>query len=412
MLFLFAGGAIMLNTINKAITLCSIASIIFWGCSSNPIQTTGGSSDTEISAKTIIGSVVDINGKPISNAVVWLNPIDSEKNLAPIDQGAGAVPPEVKPVMTDAQGAFRIVDVKIGDYAIEVNSGDSLAVLLYCSFDSADTVKKLPVDTLKPMVTISGTIIPNGSPDTRIVIDGINKPIAIDSLGGFRIKVPAGKHNVRFSPRDPTLKNYIVLPDLAPGAILDMGFIDPSLVTMPPPCQDSSCDISAMRLALNDMGLASVAVESVATFTNGRIIAINLRHRNLHVLSAEIARLTALKALDAGANQLHVPFPAISLCTSLTVLRLDSNEIPFVPNTIGAMLNLKELDLSENEISSLPISIVELKPDVLKLDNNRLLDMSGAIAQWADTLEPQWRLTQRSGMGGPPPFRGPQSNYH
>jgi hypothetical protein len=404
----------MLNVVSKAITLCSIASIIFWGCSNIPIQTTGGSSDTEVSAKAIIGSVVDMDGKPISNAVVWLSPIDSGKNPAPIDQGSDKTldnKPEIKLIVTDSNGMFKISDVKIGDYAIEVNSSDSIAVLIYCSFDSADTVKKLPVDTLKPMVTISGTIIPGGTPNTHIVIDGISKPVTIDSFGEFQIRFPAGKHNMRFLQLDPTIKNDIVLPDLAPGAILDIGFIDPALVPLPPACQDSSCDISAMRLALNDMGLDSVAVESTATFNRGRIIAINLRHRNLHILSAELARLTELKTLDVGANLLHVPFPAISLCTSLVVLRLDSNEIPFVPNTISALLNLKELDLSKNEISSLPISIIDLNLDVLKLDNNRLIEMSGAIAQWADTLEPQWRLTQRSGIGHPP-FRGPQSIFH
>jgi hypothetical protein len=392
----------MSDVVKNTVLLWAMTVLGFIGCNLTPTQTAGGSSDTEVSSKTITGSVVDINGKPISNAAVWLNAIDSEENMTPVHQGAAGTPPsnpEAKPVMTDEQGMFTIADVKIGDYAIEVNSGDSIAVLLYCSFDSADTIKKLPVDTLKPMVVISGTVLPNGGGNPQISVDGINRPVKIDSTGSFQIKVPAGKHSIKFFPHDPKRKRDFVLPYLPPGAKLDMGFVDPSSIEPFDPCEDSACDASAMRLLLNDMGLNSVAVESVATFKNGRITAVNLRHRQLHFLSTEITRLTALQILDVGANQLRAPFQAFSLCTSLIVLRLDSNYLPFVENGIGAMLNLKELDLSNNEIASLPITIINLKPEILKLENNRLLDLSGAPAQWADTFEPNWRATQRQGSG-------------
>ena len=165
-----------------------------------------------------------------------------------------------------------------------------------------------------------------------------------------------------------------------------------------------------MRLVLDDIGLSSVPVESVAVFKNGRLAEINLRHRELRNLSAEIARLTALTVLDAGANQLRSPLQTISACTTLTVLRLDSNNMYFVPNSIGAMRGLVTLDLSGNEIFSLPISIIALTPDTLRLDNNHLFDISDEIALWADAREPDWRATQRPDKG--PSFIGIDPGFH
>jgi hypothetical protein len=393
---------------NAILLSACAAAILFFQCSLSPVQTAGGSSDTEIS-KTIIGSVVDVNGKPVSNAMIFFNSIDSEDNMTPVSQGADTAHAHAQPVMTDANGLFKIGNVKTGKYAIEVNSGDSLAVILYCTFDSVDTVKHLPVDTLKPMVFISGTILPNGPSVTTIVIDGLNRPMKIDSAGKFTIKVPAGKHTVKFSQHGPNGKAGIFLPYLEPGAALDIGYIDPSM-QIPQPCGDSVCDFNAVSLMLRDMGLGSVAVESVAAFKNGRISTIKLRGQRLHFLSPEIARLTALETLDIGANQFHAPLQAVTSCLSLTVLRLDSNFIPYVGNSIGSMLNLKELDLSNNEISSLPISITSLTPAILKLDNNRLLDIDGPAAQWADTYEPNWRQTQRS--GGQPPVKDFETINH
>ena len=405
----------MNEVIKKAMPLVAIAVLGIIRCGLTPVQTAGGSSDTEISAKAIIGSVVDMNGNAVPNAAVWLNPIGMDESLAPpISHGPDTKPPDtlqIQEVMTDSNGTFRISNVKTGDYAIEVNSGDSIAVLLYCTFDSSDTVKKLPVDTLKPMVTITGTIVPDGPNNTDILIDGIRRHVQIDSSGRFQIKVPYGAHKIRYSTRDRNQRGSVSVPFLTPGTVQDIGYIDPSSSSqIPPPCADSACDASAMRLMLNDIGLDSVAVESVATFENGRITAINLRHRGLRALSVEIARLTALETLDVGANQLRSPLREVSLCASLTVLRLDSNDLPFVPNSIGSIHTLTELDLSNNEISSLPISIIELTPVSLKLDNNRLLDMSGAVAQWADAHEPNWRATQRP--PGNPPSKDPDVNFH
>jgi hypothetical protein len=392
----------MSNFIKQLVLFSAIAGLGFLGCGVLPVQTAGGSSDTEISAKTIVGSVVDQNGNAVPNAAVMLNKVVAE-GINPANPDNHMPPnPEpldtlvIKPVITDEHGIFRIPNVNIGQWAIEINSGDSLAVLVYCSFDSGDSVKRLPVDTLRPMVIISGTLLPDGSQNPSITVDGLTRRIHVDSTGRFQIKVPAGNHRVRFSSHGPNQRNSINLPYLPPGAELDIGYIDPSSTPIPAPCQDSACDASAMSLILSDMGLSSVPIESVAVFTNGRITAINLRHRGLRSLSPEIARLTALVTLDAGANQLRSPFQAVSSCTSLSVLRLDSNYIPYLPNSIGSMRNLVELDLSNNEISSLPISIINLSPEILKLDGNRLLDISGAAAQWADGLEPNWRATQRS----------------
>jgi hypothetical protein len=371
-----------------------IASLL--SCGIAPIQNAGGSSDTEISAKTFMGAVVDSNGKAIPNADVWLNLLGFNDSMVTGPDNKTGGNPNGPVAMTDASGVFRIIDVKTGKYSIEVNSGDSLAVFFYCSMDSGDSLKKFPPDTLRPMVIITGTIVPNGSDNTVIMIDGLTRHIQIDSSGRFQTKVPYGKHNLKFSSHGQAQKRNVSLPYLAPGTVQDIGCIDPSpSYPRPLPCEDSACDASAIRLLLSDCGLDSVAVESVATFNNGRIAGIDLRHRKLHMISMEIARLTRLEALDLGDNQLRSPFRVLSQCTSLKVLRLDSNNLAFLPDDIGSMSNLVELDLSNNEITSLPISCIGLAPAELNLDNNRLMGISGAAAEWADTYAPNWRATQR-----------------
>ncbi len=396
----------MSKRVRNAIFLSVVALCALFRCSIAPFQTAGGSSDTEIS-KTFVGSVVDINGKAVSNATVWLNPVDSTVNVQPAEPGPAPKPPngsEPLTTTTDSAGTFRISNVKTGNYALEINSGDSIAILMHCSMDSGDTVKKLPLDTLKPMVTITGTIVPDGSQNTVVIVDGLVRHVQIDSFGRFQIKVPYGEHKIRFFSRDHARRGNVYVPYMTPGTVQEIGYIDPNdSVPAPPCCTDSVCDASALRLMLDDCDMDSVSVDSVATFRNGRITELHLRRIGLRTLSVEIVRLTHLEVLDVGENQLHSPLTMLSQCDSLKVLRIDGNHLPFITYDFGALCGLVELDLSNNELSSLPISIVSLTPSILKLDNNRLLEISGPAAAWADTYEPSWRQTQRS--GGFPPFK-------
>jgi hypothetical protein len=68
----------------------------------------------------------------------------------------------------------------------------------------------------------------------------------------------------------------------------------------------------------------------------------------------------------------------------------------YLPSTIGQLKSLKRIGLSDNELSILPVSIVDLSPDFVNLADNRLLDMTGAAAVWADTYAPGWRASQRT----------------
>jgi hypothetical protein len=400
----------MRNTAEKLLHLTAMAAIVFSRCGVAPVQNAGGSSDTEIS-KTITGAVVDINGKAVPNAAVILSPDDTGAGAPPFGPGPGSVPQgSMEATTTDSNGVYRITDVHIGRYSIEINSGDSIATLVHCLFDSGDTVKKMPVDTLKPMVTITGTIVPDGSQTATVVIDGLVRHVQVDSFGRFQIKVPYGEHRIRFSSRDQGQRGNVSLPFMNPGTVQDIGYIDPSSTTPLPPSEDSAHDVSAMRLFLIDCGLDSVPVESVAVFRNGRLTEAHLRHRGLHALSIEIVRLPKLELIDAGCNELRAPFKVLSQCASLTVLRLDSNHLPFLPYDIASLRGIKELDLSNNEIPSLPISIVSLAPASLNLDFNCLMDISGPTAEWADRYDPNWRQTQRPAGG--PPFRGFEGTQH
>jgi len=378
-----------------AVLLCMIR------CSLEPMQLTGGSSDTEVSVNAVAGNVVDQGGRPVANAIVRVRPFlldDSGQRT----QRPG-MPITNRDAYTDLNGQFKIDSIDSGTFCLEVNSGDSIAVLRIFTMNRGDSCIHFQVDTMKPTITITGVIVPGGPGDVEIQINGLDRRVTIDSSGRFTVRIPAGAGQIRANVRGRPGNRPIDLPKLQPGAIQDIGAIDAS--DAPPPfqaCNDSMCDVSALRLFLNDCGLNTVPVDSVATFRNGRIVGLILSHRGLRTLPPEIARLSMLETLDLHGNMLTEPMRAIELLSALKTLRLDSNGMQYLTDRIGSLRHLVELDISNNELSSLPISITALTPAVLNLADNRLLNMTGTVAQWAAIHDPDWLATQRAADGNFP----------
>ena len=374
-------------------------------CGINTAPMAGGSSDTEVSAGSIAGKVVDSSGKPAAYAAVILRRVGFNDSMQPAPMASDSR--FSRNTIADAQGVYVIDSLDSGAYSVEVNSGDSLAVLLERRVAAGDSVNQIYVDTIRPMVTIIGVMVPGGPRNPDIQINGLDRRVVVDSAGRFMVRVPAGAFQIRVNVPGQPRGRTISLPPMNPGTVQDIGYIDPTMPPPPPPlCNDSACDVAALRLFLSDCGLDSVAVESIATFSGGRITGITLDHRGLRSLSMELVRLSKLESLDVHGNFISEPFRTVDQCTTLKVLRLDSNTIQFMPNQISALRSLVELDISNNNISSLPISITELSPTKLNLANNRLLAISGPAAQWADTYDPDWRLIQR-----PPDGNYPNPNF-
>lgn len=361
------------------------------GCSLAPIQMAGGWSDTEVSARVIVqGAVVDTLGTAVAGAAVRLRCIDSAGN-------AGFFR---KDTLTEKDGSFRIASVKAGSYSIEVNYNDSLAVVIYCTITQSDSLRVLAVDTLRPMITVKGTVVMDSLQSVEVKIMGLDRSIRVDSEGQFSVRLPSGSPTLQFKYSGMSTPVEVRMPAVAPGDSQNIGVVAPPFsqgFPLPPACTDSLCEISALLHLLHETGLDSVPPDSVCRFENGSVIALTLRHRGITILPPEILAFPRLQTLDLSGNAFTFdPFRIIARCTTLTGLYLDSCALVYLPSTIGQLKSLKRIVLSDNELSMLPISIVNLSPDFVNLANNRILDMAGAAAEWADTFAPGWRAFQRT----------------
>jgi hypothetical protein len=261
---------------------------------------------------------------------------------------------------------------------------------------------------------VMGTVVTDSQEKVNVQVIGLDRTIPIDSNGHFTVRLPSGAHTLRFEYSRDTASVEVRLPPLSPGAKQNIGVVVPPFsqgFPLPPPCPDSACEMNALLHLLHDDGLDTVRIDSVCRWENGHITALFLRRRGIAVLSPVILAFPLLQTLDLGGNPFAVdPFRIIGSCTRLTGLYLDSCALTYLPSTLGQLRSLKRLVLSDNEISVLPISIVDLSPDFVDLANNRLLDLTGVAAQWADTHEPGWRSSQRATgpdfLVGSPAVRG------
>lgn len=363
------------------------------GCSLAPFQIAGGWSDTEVSARVIVqGAAVDSLGTAVAGAEVRLRCTDSAGNADSFD----------KDTLTGKDGSFRIASVKAGNYSIEVNYKDSLAVVINCTITQSDSLRVLAVDTLRPLITVQGTVVMDSLQSVEVRVIGLDRSIQVDSEGQFSVLLPSGSPILQFKYSDVSTPVEVRMPAIAPGDSQNIGVVAPPFsqgYPLPPACADSLCEITALLHLLHEVGLDSVPTDSVCRFENGSVIALTLRHRGITILPPTILAFPRLQTLDLSGNAFTFdPFRIIVGCTTLTGLYLDSCALVYLPNSIGQLKSLKQIVLSDNELSILPISIVNLSPDFVNLANNRLLDMAGAAAEWADKYAPGWRASQRTAV--------------
>lgn len=171
-------------------------------------------------------TIYNEDGSPAAGAVIRLRSSDyiAKLNINSTDTVS-------RDALTDKNGAFTIDSIDTGSYFIEVNDGQSHAVLLTCDITSSDTLVKLPEATLLPTGTIKGTFIsgPNASSAPSVMIYGLERSGVYDSLTReFSIyDVPGGNYTICIlatpSESKPVeIANIVLSPDL----ITDVGAID------------------------------------------------------------------------------------------------------------------------------------------------------------------------------------------
>jgi hypothetical protein len=175
----------------------------FLTCSS--LTTAGGSEIGNPTRITVTGSVVyQGSGAPVAGADVRLR----EKTFCK-DTTMAAFSKSVAPqknTITDSEGRFTIDSVDTGDYFIEVNDGKYNATAIPCAVRGATTIKVLPKDTLRPMETISGSVVMDQrSAAVYAQVYGLDRVARADTVnGGFVIRdMPAGTFDLRFVSSSP-----------------------------------------------------------------------------------------------------------------------------------------------------------------------------------------------------------------
>lgn len=157
------------------------------------------------------------------------------------------------------------------------------------------------------------------------------------------------------------------------------------------PCGDFSCDSSIVRQILDMNDMDTVAVQSVSSVNNGRIVQLHLVYdqslvrtlpARLTVLPASVGRLTALRSLDITGNALDSVSESVSLCTDLEFLSMDRNSLSSFPEWITGCTRLRRLNLGGNQLDHIPESISMLRElNDLLLAGNRLTSLPDQLGE-------------------------------
>lgn len=100
------------------------------------------------------------------------------------------------------------------------------------------------------------------------------------------------------------------------------------------------------------------------------LVRLDLSHKQLNSIPAEIGNLINLQKLYLFNNKLISIPTEISKLTNLRLLDLSHNQLISIPTEISKLKNLQLLDLSYNQLISIPA-------EISKLINLRLLDLHG-----------------------------------
>lgn len=124
-------------------------------------------------------------------------------------------------------------------------------------------------------------------------------------------------------------------------------------------------DMLVLRTLLETNNKADWNTNEVATFQDGRIVALNLTNKDfgkdgIRLLPPEIGTLSELTVLIANDNDIALIPKELYNCTKLTKLELNNNSIMDLPAGISRLTNLKELSLQNNELNELPGEIGEI----------------------------------------------------
>ncbi len=369
-------------------------------CTTSPIEISGGASDLEISASTIQGKIVDMQGAPIEGAIVRLRPSD----YLP-DKKYDTISVSIGDTITNNEGLFQFDSIRAGNYVLEVNYEDSLGSMIHCQIAREDRNTTFE-DTIKPVSTIYGHVDVSDSnitftEATKVQIFGLERISEPDNMGNFQIRVPSGTHQLFVSADSSEFEPVIVEVKLFPGEHQDLSVIQHRNHRPPNFCSDYRCDSIALRKFLDLSNLTHIPVDSVSYIENGRITQLNLSHLSIlfNYDTPGLDQLQELQKLDLSYNTIRSNFRIVMSFRKLRFLSLKANRVTVFPPSIEKLINLDTLDLSDNAISTVPLWVT--KTTSLKsfdISNNQLSvsELPQEVILWLDKNDPDWKASQRT----------------
>ncbi|MFH0921165.1 MAG: leucine-rich repeat domain-containing protein, partial [Fibrobacterota bacterium] len=119
-------------------------------------------------------------------------------------------------------------------------------------------------------------------------------------------------------------------------------------------CADSACDYARVRAILDANGLTSTTVQSVTSWSNHRVVTLNLPNKGLTTIPDDIGSLKEMKTLSLNGNAGLTALPdTMRNLTKLEYYYIYSTKITSLP-AVSAMTNLKYLWAFADSLTSLP----------------------------------------------------------
>jgi hypothetical protein len=108
----------------------------------------------------------------------------------------------------------------------------------------SDSLRVLAVDTLRPMITVMGTVVLDSLQSVEVRVVGLDRSIRVDSKGQFSVRLPSGSSTMQFEYSGVSTPVEVRMPAVAPGDSQNIGVVAPPFMQgfpLPPACADSQC---------------------------------------------------------------------------------------------------------------------------------------------------------------------------
>jgi hypothetical protein len=180
----------------RAIFAVSVFCALALGAGSCSIPSVAGAT-SETTNGTVAATVTYPDGSAASGAAVTLR---KNTYLSPVAGGIPKASRDRFETNTDSEGRFEIGSLDSGAYRIEVNDGESMAVLLECSLDARERIKDLDTARLAQYAAVAG-IVDTSAHDVSMLfvqVEGLERLVQVDPDGWYDIPdLPAGEYTIR-----------------------------------------------------------------------------------------------------------------------------------------------------------------------------------------------------------------------